>query len=160
MKKLCFVLVFLVFTSWAYPVELKIMAGADLSKSTEPLRGLWSEIYAVSQYGAGFVVGGGIEFTLTRNIALEVDGLFFQKGCRLEWRYWDEVIGHSIERMNELSFPVLLKLYLRPGTSPYLLGGGEFAFALAKQSDPTYLRYTPQAAALKVLGGAISARKT
>ena len=100
----------------------------------------------MSQYGAGFVVGAGIEFTLTRNIALEVDALFFQKGCMLEVRYWDEVIGHSIERMNELSFPVLLKLYLRPVTSPYFLGGGEFAFALAKQYDPNNYGFLTQRA--------------
>ena len=136
MKRIFFFLIFVMLVSVAYPVELKIMAGTNISKSTEPLAGLWSEIYAVSQYGAGFLSGGGIEFPLTRTIALEVDGLFFQKGYRLEWRYFDQVFDHSIERMNELSFPVLLKLYLKPGTSPYLLGGGELAFVLSKEPDP------------------------
>jgi len=79
---------------------------------------------------------GGIEFSLSRTIALELSGLFFQKGSRIELRYGNEVIGHSIERMNELSFPAFLKIYLKPGTSPYLLGGGEVGFVLAHQSDP------------------------
>jgi hypothetical protein len=113
------------------------MAGADLSKSTGPLGGVWiPEMGGVPQFGAGVLVGGGIEFPLSRTIALEIDGLFFQKGTRIELRYWDDVAGYAIERMNELSFPAFLKIYLRPGTSPYLLGGGEIGFVLAHQSDP------------------------
>jgi hypothetical protein len=139
LKRLLFVFVFVVFASWAFPAQLKIMAGASLSKSSAPLGGIyplqvWEE--RVSQFEAGLSVGGGIEFPLYQTIALEVDVLFFQKGSRIEQRYGDEVIGHWIERMNELSFPVFLKIYLRPGSSPYLLGGGEVAFVLAKQSDP------------------------
>ena len=137
MKKMCLVLVFLVFASWVYAVDFKILGGINLSRSTEPLAGHWIEEYsATTQYGAGVLFGAGVEFYLSQSVALEVDGFYFQKGSRLELRYWDEVVGHSIDRMNELSFPVLLKIYLRPGTSPYLLGGGEFAFVLANQSDP------------------------
>ena len=141
MKRLSFLLAILIFVSEAAAVDFKIFGGASLSRSTEPLEGYWLEIYLVSQYGAGFVVGGGIEFTLTRNIAFEADVLFFQKGSGIEMRQRgdpvpDEVIGHSMERMNELSFPVLYRFYLKPGNSPYLLGGGEFAFVLSKAPDP------------------------
>jgi len=131
MKRIFFFLIFVMLVSGAYPLEFKILGGIDLSKSTEPFGGVWSEVYPVAKYGAGAILGGGIEFPLTQNIALEVDGFYFQKGCRLELKYFDVVIGHKMERMNELSFPVLLKICLRPGTSPYLLGGGEFAFVLS-----------------------------
>jgi hypothetical protein len=115
------------------------MAGADLSKSSDPLGGVWPALVGFGvepQFVAGILVGGGIEFSLSRTIALEVDGLFFQKGTMIEFRYGNEVTGHPIYRMNELSFPAFLKIYLRPGTSPYLLGGGEIGFVLAHQSDP------------------------
>ncbi len=139
MKRLLLVFVFVlaVCASWASSAQLKIMAGAGLSRSTAPLGGAWfPETHGVPQLAAGVLVGGGIEFSLSRTVALEVDGLFVQKGSRIDLNYWGEAIGHSIERMNELSFPAFLKIYLKPGTSPYLLGGGEVGFVLAKAPDP------------------------
>jgi hypothetical protein len=119
MKKMYLVLVFLVFASWVYAVDFKILGGINLSRSTEPLAGPWIEEYsATTQYGAGVLFGAGVEFSLSQSVALEVDGLYFQKGSRLEFRYWDEVVGHSIDRMNELSFPVLLPIFLEEASSP------------------------------------------
>lgn len=58
------------------------------SKSSEPLGGFWiPEIFPRAAYLTGVAVGGGITFSLVRNIALEVDCLYFQKGMTLE--IWD-----------------------------------------------------------------------
>jgi hypothetical protein len=53
------------------------------------------------------------------------------------WWFDDTFIGSDVLRLNELSFPVLLKFSLRPGTAPYLLGGGEFAFVLTRSPKNT-----------------------
>ena len=137
MKRLCLSLMFVILVSGAYAADFKILGGINLSKSTEPLTGVWTEIVGTPQFGAGFLFGGGLELPLSQAFTLEVDALYFQKGTGLELRNLDEeVVGHSMMRMSELSFPVLLKIYLRPGTSPFLLGGGEFAFKLASEPDP------------------------
>jgi hypothetical protein len=134
MKKMCFLLVFLVFAVWAYPVEIKFMSGANLSKSSEPVLNRGEDpVRAV--YGVGAVVGGGIEFTLTKNIAFEVDALYFQKGSRVEFLSGDEILSRITKRLDELSFPVLFKFRLKQGTSPYILGGGELALMFPEDAS-------------------------
>jgi hypothetical protein len=130
MKKVFVFLSLLLLATWAYPADFKIMAGLSLSKSTErigPDDGVW--LYPPHpEFGAGFAAGGGIEFSLTRNLAIEADALFFQKGSRI--RYEMSAIAPGVARISELSIPVLVKVFFKPGTSPYILGGGEFAFVL------------------------------
>lgn len=117
----------------ADPVEFKIMGGASLSRSTEPLGWILIEDYPIAKYGLGIVAGGGAELPLIRNVTFEIDALFFQRACRIELRsIFDDVpIERFTERLNEISFPLLFKFCLRPGTSPYLLGGGEIAPVLS-----------------------------
>lgn len=139
MKKLYSLLVILVFASWAYPAELKIMGGVSLSKSTEPVQGTGFEYYYKPVYGAGAILGGGLEFNLTQRIAFEVDAFYFQKGSRIKIIFEDVVVDPFMERMDELSFPVLFRYHLKPGTFPYILGGGELAIVLAR--DPKRIEY-------------------
>ncbi|OGD19278.1 MAG: hypothetical protein A2W03_13110 [Candidatus Aminicenantes bacterium RBG_16_63_16] len=134
MKKTSFLLVFLGFASWVYPTELRILGGVNLSKSTEPVQGVIFDFYYKPVYGAGAILGGGLELTLTQRIALEVDALYFQKGSKIKIIYGNVVGDPFLERMDELSFPILFKYYFKQGSSPYVLGGGELAIVLAK--DP------------------------
>ena len=139
MKKLCFLLVFLAFAVWAYPAELKIMGGVNLSKSTEPVPGPYFEFYYKPVFGAGAILGIGLEFNLTQRTEIEVDALYFQKGSRIK-EIFDNIAGDPfLVRMDELSFPVLFKFHFKPGTSPYILGGGELAIVLAK--GPKWIDY-------------------
>lgn len=132
MKKSLVFLSLLLLATWAYPADFKIMAGFSQSKSTErigPDGGVW--LYTpYPEFGTGLAAGGGIEFSLTRNLAIEADALFIQKGSRIRVEDMGMPIGHSMARINELSIPVLVKVVLKPGTSPYILAGGEFAFVL------------------------------
>jgi hypothetical protein len=123
------------------PVEFKFMAGASLSRSTELIGAYFPEFYPIAGYGLGIVAGGGVELPLARNIALEIDAHFFQKACRINiLDYYTELpFGHYTERLNEISFPLLLKLCMKPGTSPYLLAGGEIAPILS--TTPLRLDY-------------------
>lgn len=129
-KTLVSVFLFLLITR-AYPAELKILGGLSLSRSTSPItRQGGGYIYLPHpEFGAGFVAGGGVEFSLNRNVALEADALFLQKGSRIGYQL---LTAHSMTRINELSIPVLLKVLMKPGTSPYLLAGPEVAFVLTK----------------------------
>jgi len=130
MKKALAFILLLSLVTWAYPADFKIIAGLSLSKSTEGI-GLADEGWLYPPHpesGAGFVAGGGIEFSLARNVVLEADALFLQKGSKI--RYEMSSLGPFMARINELSIPVLVKVLLKPGTSPYIVGGGEFAFVL------------------------------
>jgi hypothetical protein len=132
MKKICIFVFLALLAPRAYPAEFKIMAGLSLSKSTEPLFSYQVINPPQSEYGAGLLAGGGIEFSLTRNITFEADALYIQKGSKIRLEDQGMVIGHLMERMSEISFPLLIKISLKPGTSPYIVGGGEIAFVLPK----------------------------
>ncbi len=142
MKKLMVVLLFGAFVTAAFPAEMRILGGATFSRSSEPLGGVSiPEIYGQAASLTGLSVGGGIAFSLVRNVALEVDCLYLQKGIMVETysSFDDTFLGRHALRLNELNFPVLLKFSIWPGTGPYLMGGGEFAFVLT--SGPKNIDY-------------------
>lgn len=139
MKRFLFLWMFVVCVSSAFSVELKFMGGVTFSKSSEPLGGVWiPEANPRAASLTGVSAGGGVAFSLVRYVALEVDCLYFQKGSLVEmWWNDDTLIGRDVLRLNELSFPVLLKFSLIPGTFPYLIGGAEFAFILTREPKNT-----------------------
>jgi opacity protein-like surface antigen len=131
MKKILAFFFLLSFASLAYPADFKIIGGLSLSKSTEYMDpGGLPGPSLQAQYRSGFAVGGGVEFSLARNLALEVDAIFNQKGTRIRLQENDDPPVYWMVRINELSIPVLAKVRLKPGTSPYILAGGELAFVL------------------------------
>ncbi len=86
-----------------------------------------------------FLIGCGIEFALTRNVSIEIDGLYFQKGSSIQKLYSplesgvelaiiDLLLSYNLEG---ISIPLLLKIKFLSGSSPYILGGGEFSFILS-----------------------------
>jgi hypothetical protein len=88
-----------------------------------------------------FLIGCGIEFALTRNVSIEIDGLYFQKGSSIQKLYSpletpfeiaisDLLLSYNLEG---ISIPVLLKIKFLSGSSPYILGGGEFSFILSHE---------------------------
>jgi len=90
----------------------------------------------------GFLFGCGIEFALTRNVSIEIDGLYFQKGSSIQKLYSplesplenlaiiDLLLSYNLEG---ISIPLLLKIKFLSGSSPYILGGGEFSFILSHE---------------------------
>ena len=136
-----FLLLFLLFVSTVYSQEFKFIQGFNLaSYSIQP------EEYAfigfppiVGDYEINFIsgllIGGGIEFNVSKNIAIEIDALFFQKGSivsvaedEFQFLKWDY-------GLNALSFPILIKIKLRSGPSAYFLGGGELSFILTHKEN-------------------------
>ncbi len=143
MKKFLFIFLSLIFVSRLYAHEIKFMLGGNLSKyEVSPeiyygsVRGYEYEYTYEISNTKGFLFGCGIEFTLTRNISIEIDGLYFQKGSSIQKNYSapellpiaDVLRNYNLEG---ISIPVLLKIKFLSGSSPYILGGGEFLFILS-----------------------------
>ena len=135
LKKTLIILLIATSVATAYPLEVKIIGGISLAKSTEPLEDYgrvdWTPVIRGTLIGG--IIGAGVTFSLAQKVDLEVDCLFLQKGGDVE------IIGIAgpfmrfNARVNELSFPVLLKLSVKQGTGPYLIGGGELAWVLSKE---------------------------
>jgi hypothetical protein len=133
---LLFLSIGLIFSRF-YAQEFKIIGGGTFSKySRAPsigwiLGGLGSDIPA--EYKPGFAAGIGIEISSAKNLSLEIDGMYFQKGSRFDFS--DALYDRKMNFfLNVLSFPVLLKFQILPESSPYLLAGGELSIVLSHKS--------------------------
>ena len=138
MKKFLFILLSLIFVSRLYAHEIKFMLGGNFSKYV-----ISPEVYYDSVLGddytyeiskkKGFLLGCGIEFALARNVSIEIDGLYFQKGSRIQQFYSLLEIGVFPQNytLHVISIPLLLKIKFLSGSSPYVLGGSEFSFILS-----------------------------
>ena len=138
-------LLFLVGTSLY--ADFKIMGGLNFSNYTGDENTIWS-------YKMGLQGGLGIEIDMTYRTLFEVDILFFKKGSRT---------GPSIREerhvLNTVSLPVLLRSKLFHGTSPYVVGGVEFAgiisnFMYQKEEEPVDLEVTLKRLDISVVFGA------
>lgn len=132
MRKAIGLSAFLVIASFAYPAEVKVMAGFSFSRSTRPVQGGGFDLNYRPIYSAGAILGSGLELDLSGRTAIEVDVLYIQKGSKIKVTSGDIVVERYLRRMGELSLPVFLKYHMKPGTSPYILGGGELAVVLAE----------------------------
>jgi opacity protein-like surface antigen len=141
MKKLIFILLSIALVSESFAQEFKLLGGNTFSQYTfapETYYGFdWEsglEFKRTSSLKKGFLIGGGIEFFFTRNIGVEIDLLYFQKGSN------SEVLRQGIPyiktdyNLEVFSVPFLLKVKLRPDSSPYILGGFEFSLIFAHNS--------------------------
>jgi hypothetical protein len=139
LKKFAFLFVIFLLSSRAYPQEYKfigVMGGLAWSWPDEISMGGIPEAHWEETYRLGAVAGCGIGYS-SKYLAFEIDALFFQKGCRIANYYWDDFMGYTYYRLNEVSLPLLFKLSPFSGTSPYFLGGFEFAFVLShKENGP------------------------
>lgn len=133
-----FMFLCIVNVSDAYAHEIKFMLGGNLSKYE-----ISPEVYYDSVLGdnytyeirskKGFLLGAGIEFNLTRNISFEINTLYLQKGTEVQQFYSLIEIGVFPQRytLHVINMPVLLKIKLLRGSSPYIFGGHELSFILS-----------------------------
>ncbi len=134
MKKIVLVILLFLLGSSLY-ADFKIMGGLNLSNYTGDENTAWT-------YKVGFQGGLGIEIDLNYRTLFEVDILFFQKGSRTS-----SSMGEERHILNTMSIPVLLRSKLFHGTSPYVLGGVEFANVISntlkqKEENPVDLEGT------------------
>ena len=144
-KKIVFLALLLLIGPSLYG-DFKILGGLNLSNYSGNENTIWT-------YKMGFQGGLGIEIDMTYRTLFEVDILFFKKGSRT---------GPSIREerhvLNTVSFPVLLRSKLFHGTSPYVVGGVEFAGIISnimnqKEEDPVDLEGTLKGLDISVVFG-------
>ncbi|MCJ7580113.1 MAG: porin family protein [Candidatus Aminicenantes bacterium] len=127
--------------------DFKIMGGLNLSNYKGDENTIWS-------YKMGLQGGLGIELDITYRTLFEVDILFFRKGSRT-----GSSLSEERHILNTMSIPVLLRSKLFHGTSPYIVGGVEFAgiisnFMHQKGEEPVDLDGTLKRLDIGVVFGA------
>jgi len=145
MKKFLLIFLTIILVSTTHAYGFKFMAGGHLSK------------YSVEPEGAGvewknkmgFLVGGGIELFSVPYISLEIEGLYFRKGSKVE------IIGVEGDyTLDVISIPALIKVKIMPGPSPYVLAGGEFSYILTHKLDDVDIKNTTKSIDYGVIFGA------
>ncbi len=144
-KKIGFLALLFFFGSSLYG-DFKILGGLNLSNYSGNENTIWS-------YKMGFQGGLGIELDITYRTLFEVDMLFFKKGSRT-----GPSQGEERHVLNTMSFPVLLRSKLFHGTSPYVVGGVEFASIISnimkqKDEEPVDLEGTLKGMDISVVFG-------
>jgi len=145
MKKVVLIFLTIILISTTHAYGFKFMVGGHLAK------------YAVGPEGAGvewknktgFIVGGGIELFSVPHISLEIEGLYFRKGSKVE------IIGVEGDyTLDVISIPALVKIKILPGPSPYVLAGGEFSYILTHKLDGVDIKNTTKSIDYGVIFGA------
>jgi len=91
------------------------------------------------KYKMGLVGGIGIESG--GSIGVEMDVLYFQKGVKYQASVsqgGDTIDAEINLAIDEISAPIMLKLKFMPGTTPFLLAGGEIAYILSSKINWSY----------------------
>jgi len=147
-----------IFVSTIHTQEFKLIQGFNLSSySTEPDQivsmGIPTIVYDYKiKSVTGLLLGAGLEFDLSKKIAIEIDALYFQKGSHIEvnesWALNYDITAASI--------PILIKIKLLSGLPAYFLGGGELSIILThEQNESTITEDTETFDSGLVAGGGI-----
>lgn len=139
MKKFLLIFSILVLVSGIHAQDIKFMIGGSLSRyeiSPETyLDFLGIEYNYEISNKTGFMIGGGIEFSLARNVFLDIDALYLQKGAEAQRIYEISIpeIGIAPQKytLHVINIPVILKIRFLRGSSPYILGGHEWSLILS-----------------------------
>lgn len=137
MKKFLLIFSTLILVTGIHAQDIKFILGGSLSKyeiSPETYFEFLPNEYSYEiSNKTGFIIGGGIEFSLARKVTLEIDALYLQKGTETQ-RIFSQILGTSnphIYTLHVINFPVLLKIKFLRGSSPYILGGHEWSLSLS-----------------------------
>lgn len=144
MKRLLVFLSTLIIVSGVYPLEIKFIGGSSLSRYIIFPEEFYYDWYPIviydykSSYKPGFLWGAGVEMPLAKNVAIEIDGVYFRKGSEVTQFHDDTLISKSNYVLNVVSLPVLVKIKFLPDSSPYILHGGELSYLLSHKYIWTY----------------------
>jgi hypothetical protein len=143
MKKLMLLLLGCSLATAGYAEHFRLFAGPGFSRYDVKVSELNSyyDVGFTKSSKAGIFIGGGIEGPLTKHLFIELNALYFSKGCHFDVFYFDELnqqtypdreIGYSL---SGISIPLLLKAKLMRESSPYLLGGIESSYIIAHKTE-------------------------
>jgi len=148
MKKCLFIIFIFTFASGAYAQQIKLIGGFTISNYSpwETEDAYWAEDVnffrnPFPNNKTRFLAGIGAEFALNEHIAIEVDGMYFQRGSTFTY---NTALFETITddyHMNGISLPLLVKAKFLPQPFlditnltlifPYIIGGGEFSLILS-----------------------------
>jgi hypothetical protein len=144
MKRSLVFLFTLIISSGVYPLELKFIGGSNLSRYSIFPKESYDYSFPIvrysyeSSYKPGFLWGAGVEMPLAKNIAIEVDGIYFRKGSEVTQFNDDIPFLKRNYVLNVVSLPILVKIKFLPDSSPYILHGGELSYLLSHKYKWTY----------------------
>ena len=134
MKKYLFIFLILIFVSGVEAQEFKIIAGPIISNYSNrwPFGIIDPDFtFVIKDFKTGLLGGFGIEFTLNKNIAFELDALYFQKGINFV-KYIPIMFSiKEIYNLHGFNFPMIVKIKPFPRPFPYILGGVQFSLILS-----------------------------
>ena len=130
MKKAFIATFILLLVTGVFAQETKIMGGINFSNYSG------TNVTEKPTNKTGYVAGIGLE-SHSNNIAIEVDILYFQKGCTRKMPD-DYVIKYLL---TEISIPLLLKINILSGSSPFIVAGGEGAYVVSYKTEQANVKY-------------------
>jgi hypothetical protein len=133
MKKYLFIILILILVSGVEAQEFKIIAGPIITNYSNlwPFGIIGPDSNFVKDFKTGLLAGFGIEFRLNKNIAFELDGLYFQKGIAIVEHTPISYSFKEVFNLNGFNFPLLVKINPFTGQSPYMLGGVQLSLILS-----------------------------
>ena len=123
------------------PGGLKVLGGLALANVTYSQDGSAAAGTSVDQYKKSKLgILGGIGYQSGSRFGLEINLLYVQKGVRFEGSDSGSAVGTGGSfdvkvKVTELSLPVLFKIRFMPGSTPYVIAGGEIAYILSSKAD-------------------------
>lgn len=139
MKRLLFIFMITVFACQGFGQQFKIIGGMNLSKYPHEPAIYWPAVAGLIHepaYKPGLQGGIGIEFSLTKKISLEIEGLYFQKGTHYVYGYRKKE-GNKKHILDVISLPILIKFNFFQGSSPYVVYGYEYSIILSHEYSDT-----------------------
>jgi len=141
---LLFLFLSFVFISEIQAQQIKLLGGNNFSRyafSPDTYMGIdWDtgiEFRIKSNLKNGLLIGLGLEFSLNKYLGFEMDILYSQKGCHSQVFRADIPDRTTDYSLNAISLPLLLKIKLKPVSSPYVLCGLECSYILSHNSKVT-----------------------
>jgi opacity protein-like surface antigen len=119
---------FIFMLSQAAPAsEIKAMLGLNSGKYI-----FSSEINSLNrQQKTGFGIGLGWAFKLKRNMKLEINALYSQKGAKASIAYTPDKTVSGFYKNTSIGLPVFFKYQFKEKASPYIALGPEFVFVFS-----------------------------
>lgn len=104
--------------------EIKVLLGMNssnymFSNSTDLLQ---------TQQKIGMAFGLGWAFSLNKNMKIEIDAMFNQKGTKATITYTADTVIPAVYKNSSIAIPVFFKYQFREKASPYFSFGPEFVF--------------------------------
>lgn len=123
------------------PGKLRVLGGLDMASVTYSQDGSTQAGASIDDYKKSKMgLLGGIGYEFGGQMGVEIDFLYMQKGVKFAGIYNTNGAGTGVDfdvkvKLDVVTIPVLFKFKLAPGSTPYVLAGGEIGYILSSKLD-------------------------